>query len=240
MGTIIDDPRLRDRRFVFSDRHDAGRQLGEIIRSIASLKDPVVLAIPAGGVPIGTEIARAIHAVFGLVIVRKIQIPGNTEAGFGAVTWDGRILINDLLLSALSLKESDVNVAIETTRKNISDRIARFTGGRSFPDISDKTVILADDGLASGFTMLAAVQSLREMRPAQIIVAVPTASGTTAEDVSTHVDKLICLNIRTGARFAVADAYKRWSDLSDNEVLAELSFFRHEKKPNSSNRFPSP
>ena len=91
-----------------------------------------------------------------------------------------------------------------------------------------RTVVLADDGLASGFTMLAGVQSIREMNPAQIIVAVPTASRSSADSVAAHVDKLICLNIRTGARFAVAEAYKRWYDLSDNEVLAELSFSARE------------
>ena len=233
MGTIIDDPRLRDRRFVFSDRHDAGRQLGELLRSLPALKDPIVLAIPAGGVPIGAEIARAIHAAFALAVVRKLQIPGNTEAGFGAVTWDGRVLINDLLQKALGLKKSEIDAAIRATRENVSDRVARFTGGRPFPAVADKTVILADDGLASGFTMLAAIQSIREMNPAQIIVAVPTASRSSADSVATNADKLICLNIRTGGRFAVAEAYKRWYDLSDNEVLAELSFFRSGKKESS-------
>ena len=229
MGTIIDDPRLRERRFVFSDRHDAGRQLGELVRSIMPIPGPVVLAIPAGGVPIGAEIARAIHAVFALAIVRKVQVPGNTEAGFGAVTWDGRVLINDLLLKALGLKRSEIDAAIREAKKNVSDRVSRFTGGNPFPGVAGRSVILADDGLASGFTMLAAIQSIREMNPAQIIVAVPTASRSSADSVAMHADKLICLNIRTSARFAVAEAYKRWYDLSDSEVIAELSFFRHMK-----------
>lgn len=94
MGSIIDDPRLRDKRFVFSDRHDAGKKLGALIKSRGLLQDPVVVAIPAGGVPIGVEIARILRAPLSLAIVRKIQVPGNTEAGFGAVTWGGHVLIN--------------------------------------------------------------------------------------------------------------------------------------------------
>ncbi|HUH78429.1 MAG TPA: phosphoribosyltransferase family protein [Methanoregula sp.] len=226
MGTVTDDPRLRERRFVFSDRHDAGRQLGELIRSLPPLKDPVVLAIPAGGVPIGAEIARAIHAKFGLAIVRKIQIPGNTEAGFGAVTWDGNVLINDILRSALGLTGAQVESAVRATRQNVAERVARFSGGFPLPEIGGRPVFVADDGLASGFTMLAAVASIRKLNPERIIVAVPTASAATVETVARQVDRLVCLNIRSVSRFAVAEAYKRWHDLSDNEVIAELAFFR--------------
>jgi putative phosphoribosyl transferase len=225
MGTIIDDPLLRERRFVFNDRHDAGRQLGELMRTLPNLRDPVVLAIPAGGVPIGTEIARAIHAGFALAVVRKIQIPGNTEAGFGAVTWDNRIVINELLLPVLGMRKSEIDAAVAATRKNVSERLLKFTAGRPFPDVAGKTVILADDGLASGFTMLAAIQSLRELSPGQILVAVPTASRSTADSIAEHVDTVICLNIRSGPRFAVAEAYKHWFDMSDNEVIAEISLY---------------
>ncbi|HVN73040.1 MAG TPA: phosphoribosyltransferase family protein [Methanoregula sp.] len=230
MGTVTDDPRLRERRFVFSDRHDAGRQLGELIRSMPPSKDPVVLAIPAGGVPIGAEIARAIHAKFGLAIVRKIQVPGNTEAGFGAVTWDGQVLINDILRSALGLTESQVASAIERTRQNVAERTARFSAGFPLPDIAGRQVFIADDGLASGFTMLAAVASIGKLHPDRITVAVPTASASVAETVARQVDRLVCLNIRSAPRFAVAEAYKRWHDLDDNEVIAELGFFRPGKR----------
>ena len=103
MGTIVDNSRLRERTYVFSDRHDAGRQLGEFIQTLPVLRDPVVLAIPAGGVPIGREVARALGVPLSLAIVRKIRIPGTTESGFGAVTWDGQVLINDALRTALGL-----------------------------------------------------------------------------------------------------------------------------------------
>lgn len=222
MGIIIDNPRLREQRFVFSDRHDAGRKLGALIKSRPLLQDPVVMAIPAGGVPVGVEIARTLGAPIGLAIVRKIQIPGNTEAGFGAVTWDGQVLINEQLRATLGLSQGDVDTAIAATRRNIRERIARYTTGRRFPDLKKKCVILTDDGLASGYTMLAAIASIRTMHPERVIVAVPTSSASSAELIAREVDEIICLNIRSGYRFAVAEAYRHWYDLDDREVIAEL------------------
>jgi putative phosphoribosyl transferase len=223
MGEIIDNPRLRERKHVFSDRHDAGRQLGTFIKTLPAIRDSVVLAIPAGGVPIGKEIAAALGAHLSLAIVRKITIPGNTEAGFGAVTWDGQVLINDGLRAALGLSAVEVEVAIAETRKNVNERIARFTGGRAIPALAGKTVILTDDGLASGFTMLAAAKSIHIHNPARVIVAVPTASASSAELVSHTVDQLVCLNMRTSRQFAVAEAYEQWYDMDDREVLEELT-----------------
>jgi predicted phosphoribosyltransferase len=223
MGEIIENPRLRDRNYVFTDRHDAGRQLGAFIKTRPGICDPLVLAIPAGGVPVGKEVAVALGAPLSLAIVRKIRIPGSTEAGFGAVTWDGQVLINERLSSSLGLTQQEVDQAVEETRLNVRERIDRFTGGKAVPEPLGKTAILVDDGLASGFTMLAAVQSLRTHGPAGIIVAVPTASASSAELVSRAVDKLVCLNIRTTWRFAVAEAYEEWYDLDDREVLEELA-----------------
>jgi putative phosphoribosyl transferase len=223
MGKIIENPRLHNRKYIFSDRHDAGKQLGALLRTLPSLHKPVVLSIPAGGVPIGREVAVAFGVSLSLAIVRKILIPGNTEAGFGAVTWDGQVLINEQLRSALGLSVAEVDSAIAQTRKNVQERIVRFTGGKEFPLLTGKPVILTDDGLASGFTMLAAVNGVKLHQPSRIIVAVPTASASSAELVSRYVDQLVSLNIRTSRQFAVADAYERWYDLDDSEVLDELA-----------------
>ena len=155
--------------------------------------------------------------------MRKIRIPGTTESGFGAVTWDGQVLINEELRDALGLPATDVDQAIGQTRKNVAERVARFTGTRAVPEPAGKTVILTDDGLASGFTMLAAIQSIRRRNPARIIVAVPTASATSAGLVSRQAEQLVCLNIRSSRMFAVADAYAEWYDLDDREVLEELA-----------------
>ncbi len=223
MGEIIDDPRSGNEADVFSDRHDAGRRLGALIKTLPAIRNPLVLAIPAGGVPIGKEVAAALGAPLSLAIVRKIRIPGSTESGFGAVTWDGQVLINERLRAALGLSAPEVDEAIAATQKNVRERVARFTGGRTVPAPAGKTVILTDDGLASGFTMLAAVKSIRLQEPARILVAVPTASASSAEMVSRQVDRLVCLNIRSGRMFAVAEAYEEWYDLDDREVLAELA-----------------
>lgn len=206
MGDIIDDSRLREHRYVFRDRHDAGRQLGAFIRTLHGVNNPLVLAIPAGGVPIGKEVARVLGAPFSLAIVRKIRIPGTTESGFGAVTWDGTVLINEPLRSALGLSGQEVEQAVAVTRENVSERVARFMGEKPVPAMKGKTVILTDDGLASGFTMLAAVQGIRHHKPVQILVAVPTASASSAGLVAREADLLVCLNIRSGRSFAVADA----------------------------------
>jgi predicted phosphoribosyltransferase len=223
MGDITDNPCLREQRFIFEDRHDAGRQLGALVQTLTALRDPLVLAIPAGGVPVGREVAAAIGAPLSLAVVRKIRIPGTTESGFGAVSWDGQVMINEPLRDALGLSDKDVDRAVTETRKNISSRITRFTKGRPVPAIEGKTVILTDDGLASGFTMLAAIQSIRQQNPAYVIVAVPTASASSAKLVSRYADILVCLNIRSGRTFAVADAYRKWYDLDDREVLEELA-----------------
>jgi putative phosphoribosyl transferase len=224
MAPITENPRLREQTFVFSDRHDAGRQLGELIRrSVPDLKDPLVLAIPAGGVPVGKEVARTLNAPLSLAIVRKVRIPGTTESGFGAVTWDGQVLINEPLRAALGLSAAEVEKAVAQTRENVSARVALFAKGKPVPELAGKIVVLTDDGLASGFTMLAAIGSIRRQNPARIIVAVPTASASAAALVAKQADLLVCANIRSGRSFAVADAYRKWYDLDDREVLEELA-----------------
>jgi putative phosphoribosyl transferase len=222
MGDILDNPALRERKFVFFDRKDAGKMLGNFISTHLKYPDRVVVAIPAGGIPVGKEVARILAAPLELAIVRKIQIPGNTEAGFGAITWDGDVMINEPLRASLGLSREEVEEAIARTRKNVLERIARFTGGKAFPDLAGKTTFLVDDGLASGFTMLAAIQSIRNTHPSGIVIAVPTASASSARRVAAEADQLVCLNVRSSARFAVAEAYKHWYDLNDEEVMKEL------------------
>jgi putative phosphoribosyl transferase len=226
MGEIIDNPRLREHRFVFGDRHDAGQQLGAFIKRFPAISNPLVLAIPAGGIPVGAEVAKALDAPCSVAIVRKIRIPGTTESGFGAVTWEGRVLINERLRAALGLTDTEVERAVAATMENVTERIARFTGRNPMPEMTGKTVIVIDDGLASGFTMLAAIQGIRFHNPARILVAVPTASLSSAELVAREADLVLCMNIRSSRTFAVADAYREWHDLTDYEVLEELANFQ--------------
>lgn len=216
---IVDDPALRERRYVFKDRLHAGELLAAKLRKYAEGKDVCLLAIPAGGVPVGYIMARELNLPLDLVIVRKIQIPWNTEAGFGALSWDGTVILNQPLVRRLGLSRETIDRSISLTQENIYERSRRFRGNRVFPEIEERTVVLVDDGLASGFTMLAAVRSIRKYDPKGIIVAVPTASSNAVELVAREVNELLCLNIRSGTVFAVADAYEQWHDISDREVF---------------------
>jgi predicted phosphoribosyltransferase len=221
MGDIREDPRLRDRLMPFVDRMDAGRKLSPYLSGLASA-DACICAIPAGGVPVGVEIALAFRLQILLAVVRKIKIPRNPEAGFGAVTWDGRVHLNETLLAGLNLPKGEIADAVTAAQTNVRDRMTRFGANAPFPRLNGRIAILVDDGLASGYTMIAAVDAIRACDPAAIIVAVPTGSAGAVRRVSEVADMVVCPNIRTGYPFAVADAYAHWHDLSDAEILAHL------------------
>lgn len=219
---IVEEPAYRDRELVFSDRLHAGGLLADKLRPYLAEGDVQLLAVPGGGVPVGYVVAEKLKVPLDIAVVRKIQIPWNTEAGFGAVTWDGRVLLNEPLAADLRLSIDVMEQCIARTREIVYERIRRFRGNRPFPNLTGKTVILIDDGLASGFTMLAAAQSVKTWHPKRRVVAVPTASVSALELLSEDVDELVCLNVRGARIFAVADAYGHWYDLSDDEVLEFL------------------
>ncbi|MGA3296063.1 MAG: phosphoribosyltransferase family protein [Candidatus Bathyarchaeia archaeon] len=222
VSNLIEDSAYRNRESVFKDRLHAGELLAGKLRPVVAEGNVQVLAIPAGGVPVGYVLAKKLNIPFDVVTVRKIQIPWNTEAGFGAVTWDGRPNLNEPLLAQLGLGAEVVEQCISRTRQMVHERNQRLRGGRPFPDLSGRTVILVDDGLASGFSMLAAAESIKTRRPRKIVVAVPTGSAHAIALLTSKVDELVCLNVRSGPVFAVADAYENWYDLSDDEVLEYL------------------
>jgi putative phosphoribosyl transferase len=173
---IVEEQTFRDRSFVFSDRLQAGNLFGKKLREFVGGKSVIILAVPAGGVPVAYAVAKELLAPMDVLVVRKIQIPWNPEAGFGALTSDGKIVINEDLVKLLDLTEDEIQTSILNTKENLHARLQKFRGDKLMPDLADKVVILIDDGLASGFTMLAAVRSVREKRPKKIIVAIPTAS----------------------------------------------------------------
>jgi predicted phosphoribosyltransferase len=221
MGNIIEDKNLRNKSFVFEDREDAGRRLSQFLSEYKG-SDSVVLSIPSGGVPVGKEIKDALSLPLDLLIVRKIQIPWNPEAGFGAVNLDGYVIFNEPLLHSLELPENVINEQIEKTKEILLKRNELFRKGKGFPSLKNKTTIIVDDGLASGYTMIAATEFVKKRNPSKIIIAVPTASYSTVRKISSIVDSLYCLNIREGYPYAVAEAYRNWYDLSDEEVLRIL------------------
>lgn len=221
MGQLIENSSLRDKLYIFQDRKEAGRYLAQELHKYKGSKAiAIVLGIPSGGVPVASEIARRLTLPMDLIIVRKIQIPYNPEAGFGAMGPDGEVIFNEKLLRQLNLTEKEIAIQIEKTEEVIKRRNQLFREGRPVPALKDKIVIIVDDGLASGYTMLAAVSFIKKKMPQKIIVAVPTGSNRTIDFILPVTDELICLNVRSGFHFAVADAYMNWYDLTDEEVIS--------------------
>ena len=218
---ILYENSLTNMIYVFEDREDAGRMLAKKLKSFKG-KGPIILAIPSGGLPVGYAIARELNIPMDVIIPRKIQIPYNPEAGFGAVAPDGSTILNEPLVRELGLTEEEVKFLAKQVLEEIERRNKKFRGDRPFPNLIGKTVILVDDGLASGYTMLAAIKSVKKQKPKRILAAVPTAPLSSARLVASHVDQLICLNIRRGPFFAVAEAYQKWHDLSDGEVMEHI------------------
>ncbi|MFI5331958.1 MAG: phosphoribosyltransferase [Desulfobaccales bacterium] len=218
LGKLNEDPALRDRVQVFMDRSHAGRLLAERLLGYRDQKVHL-FAIPAGGVPVAAEIARALALPLDLVIVRKIQLPYTTEAGFGALNPAGEAIFNEELLQRIHLSPEAIAAQTDQTAAVIRRREDRLRGGRPYPELAGEPAIIVDDGLASGYTMRAAVQFLQRLGAGRIIAAVPTGSWRTVQDLLPLVDELHCLNVRFGWSFAVADAYQNWYDLKEEEVL---------------------
>lgn len=218
MAKIVEDTRLRNRISVFTDRHEAGLQLAEKLGETVE-PDTLVLAIPSGGVPVGLAIAEKLELELDLILVRKVQIPWNTEAGFAAVNMDSDLFINEHLLSMLNLSEEQVQRQVQKTMTTIERRNIKFRRNKAFPEVAGRPVMVVDDGLASGYTMRAAIAYLKKRNPASIILAVPTGSADTVNMLLPQVDMLCCLNIRESYPFAVASAYQNWYDLEDEDVL---------------------
>ncbi|OPL10891.1 MAG: hypothetical protein AVO38_04740 [delta proteobacterium ML8_D] len=214
---------LRNKRFVFKDRDDAAKVLSEMLSPYyEKAKDTLVLAIPSGGVPIGLGVAKGLSLPVDLVIVRKIPVPENPEAGFGAVTLDGDVFLNNELVALLRLSQKEIEDKITKVKSDLQDRNRVFRLGRPFPNVVNKTILMADDGIASGYTMLACIESMRRKGASKIVVAIPTAPEHSISRISPIVEEIFCPNIRTGQYFAVAEAYSEWYDLDRYEVLARL------------------
>ena len=206
---------------MFESRHDAGRRLAAKLGEYDN-GSVVVLAIPNGGVPVALEVARALNADLGLVICRKVPILLNPEGSLGAAADDGTVILNEEAVRKIGFSRQKLEDEINKVRAEIKQRSLLYRGDQPIVRVGGRTVIIIDDGLASGFTMTAAVESVRHRRPKEIVVAVPVASAMAVKQVEKVADKVVTCTTGFMPKFYVSDFYSYWHDLSDDEVIRYL------------------
>ncbi|HET9799177.1 MAG TPA: phosphoribosyltransferase [Gemmatimonadaceae bacterium] len=208
----------------FRDRREAGQRLADALLPYAP-RDPVVLGLPRGGVPVAFEVARRLDAPLDVCIVRKLGAPGHEEFAMGAIASGGVELLSEHTVRSLGLTREQVAQVIGRERQELARRERAFRDGRPAVDVQGRTVILVDDGLATGASMQAAVMALRSRRPAAIVVAVPVASSTACADIRRIADVCVCL--RTPEPFfGVGQWYANFGQTTDDEVRALLAAAR--------------
>jgi len=208
--------------WLFETREDAGRLLAEEVMRMGLSGPALVLAIPRGGVPVGLPVALALSAPLDVIIPRKIPIPWDPEAGLGAVTAEGTIVLNEELVSLLGLSQEEIERAAQAVQEEIERRTRVYRGRRPPPEVAGRVVLLSDDGLASGLTMIAAIRSVRRGGPGRVIVAVPAAPRSSLRRVEPEADDVVCLVEQVRGPFAVASFYRQFPELTDEEVLRDL------------------
>jgi putative phosphoribosyl transferase len=202
---------------LFANRREAGRILASLLMKYADRDDVLVLALPRGGVPVGFEVAQALRAPLDVFIVRKLGVPGHDELAMGAIATGGVRVLNDDVVISLELEPEVIDAVAAREAKELARRERLYRGARPAPDVHGCTVILVDDGLATGSTMRAAVAALRKQRPARIVVAVPVAAPETCEEFKTEVDEVVCA--ATPRMFnGVGRWYEDFSQTTDGEV----------------------
>jgi predicted phosphoribosyltransferase len=207
-------PELEGMRF--RGREEAGRRLGEALSEFAG-RNTLVLALPRGGVPVGYEVARALGAPLDIFLVRKLGVPGHEELAMGAIATGGVRVLNDEVVHALRVPGAVIDRVALVEQRELERREREYRGDRPEPDVRGRTVILVDDGLATGSTMRAAARALRAQHPMRLVVAVPVAAAETCESFEEEVDDVVCL--RTPEPFyAVGLWYEDFSQTTDDEV----------------------
>jgi len=210
---------------LFENRYDAGRQLAEKLSEYRG--QPVaVLAIPNGGLPVALQVALELGVDLDVVISRKLPLPLRPEGGFGAIADDGAVILNEAAVREAGLTPEQISYEVNKVRLDIRQRSLLYRGNRSLTVVSGKTVIITDDGLASGYTMMAAVESVRRRRPGRIVVAVPAASAAAVKQLEKVADRVVTCAIGFMPRFYVSDFYRYWHVLSDSEGLKCLREWR--------------
>lgn len=206
---------------VYADRRDAGRKLAGVLAHYAD-KAPIILALPRGGVVVGYEVARALGAPLDVVVARKLGSPHNPEFGFGAVGPGGARYVDEETVRRLGLSAARIDQIVERETKEVERRLARYRGARALPDVSARTAIIVDDGLATGVTARAAVRVVRQWAPAALVLAAPVSAPETAAALRPDVDELVCPHTPAGF-MAVGQYYLDFSQTQDEEVMELLA-----------------
>jgi predicted phosphoribosyltransferase len=217
---VIPDPAYRD-------RVEAGRALGRALAPrYGGRGDVLVLALPRGGVPVAHEVARALGAPLDVFLVRKLGVPGHPELAMGAIASGGTRVLNEEVIATLGIPAAWIEAVAREERQELERRAVAFRGRRPLPLVAGRTVILVDDGLATGSTMRAAIRALRRQRPAAIVVAVPIGVASTCESIASEVEDVVCAS--TPDPFvAVGQGYEDFTQTTDEEVRDILARSAH-------------
>jgi len=214
---VYEISKLRQKIGVFQNRKHAGQILAKMLHEWKD-SEAMVLAVPSGGIPVAVEVAGVLDLSLDVAVVSKILLPWTTEAGFGAVGFDGSVWINQEYVDYYSLDRTTIEQQTQTTLEKVQRRVKLFRGDQPWPDLQNRPVIVVDDGIAAGSTLRVAVQALHNTRAVEIIVAVPTAHEESLGRIMDKVDALYCANIRSGPQFSVAAAYQHWDDVDEADA----------------------
>ncbi len=210
---------------IFDNRYDAGFKLAGRLSEYAN-KSVVVLGIPNGGVAVALNVALALKADLDIVVSRKIPLPLSPEGGFGSITDDGTMILNEEMVKKAGLNKAQIDFQVMQVRKDIRDRSLLYRQDKRPLIISGRTVIIVDDGLASGYTMRAAIESVRLRKPLSIIAAVPVGPQKVVEDLMGIANKVVTCAVGEENVFYVSDYYRQWHDITDDEVINCLKEWR--------------
>lgn len=202
---------------VFRDRSEGGRAVAGHLRAYADRPDVLVLALPRGGVPIGYEVARMLRAPLDVFVVRKLGVPGHEELALGAIASGGTRVLNQEIVGMFQFSGGIIDAIADREQRELERRERAYRGDRPAPVIEGRVVILVDDGLATGATMLAAVRAVRQRGPSRVIVAVPVAARASCDDLRREADEIVCASTPEPF-YAVSAWYENFSETTDEEV----------------------
>ena len=211
---------------MFKDRFDSGKQLAEKLIKYKGKKDTIIFAIPRGGVEIGFEISRILKLPLDIIITKKIGFPGNEEYAIGAVGAGKEYIIDEGVVESNKISQNYIDGEIEALNKLIEERYTFYRGIKKFPGIKNKTIILVDDGIATGYTVKMSVILLKRHAPKKIILAVPVAPKDSIKMLKKYVDELICLDMPL-MFFAISQFYESFAQVSDRQVVEYLKKAKH-------------